>query len=89
MKRAQKIRQLRLDRKMTLKETAKYLAVPVSTYRDWEYGRKMPADIILKLADVFDVPVAIFTERGVGKGSELNKAIILMEEVLRIVRNAI
>lgn len=55
MKITQKIRQLRKERKMTLKETAKLLCVPVSTYRDWEYGRKIPADAAIKLAEVFDV----------------------------------
>lgn len=89
MKLAQKIRQLRLERKMTLKETAKYLEVPVSTYRDWEYGRKMPADAILKLAEAFDVPMTIFTQREMGPGADLQRAIDLMEEALRIVRNAV
>lgn len=88
MKLAQKIRKLRLERKMTLKETAKYLEVPVSTYRDWEYGRKMPADAILKLSEAFDVPMTVFTHREMGPGADLQRAIDLMEEALRIVRNA-
>lgn len=89
MKLAQKIRQLRIERKMTLKETAKYLGVPVSTYRDWEYGRKMPADAILKLAETFDVPMSAFSKREKSPGADLQRAIDLMEEALRIVRNAI
>lgn len=89
MKLAQKIRQLRLERKMTLKEAAKYLEVPVSTYRDWEYGRRMPADAILKLAEAFDVPMTVFTKREASPGDDLRKAIDLMEEALRIVRNAV
>jgi transcriptional regulator with XRE-family HTH domain len=88
MKIAQKIRQLRLDRKMTLKEMAKYLDVPVSTYRDWEYGRRMPAEAILKLSEVFGVPMMVFTKREL-PGAALQRAAYLMEEALRIVRNAV
>lgn len=89
MKLAQKIQQLRLERKMTLKETAKLLEVPVSTYRDWEYGRKMPADAILKLAEAFNVPMTIFAKNEASNRADLRKAIDLIEEALRIVRNAI
>lgn len=88
MKLAQKIRQLRLERKLTLKETAKCLNVPVSTYRDWEYGRKMPADVILKLAEIFGVPMTAFAKREL-PGADLQRAIDLMEEALRIVRSAV
>jgi len=89
MKLAQKIRKLRLERKMTLKETAKLLDVPASTYRDWEYGRKIPADAILKLAEAFDVPINVFTHRETNPGADLQMAIDLIEEALKIVRNAV
>ncbi len=89
MKIAQRIRKLRLERKMTLKETANLLDVPVSTYRDWEYGRKMPADAILKLSEAFDVPITVFTHREMNPGSDLQRAIDLIEEALKIVRNAV
>ena len=37
-----KIRELRLMRRMKMTEVAKHIEVSVSTYRDWEYGRKIP-----------------------------------------------
>lgn len=89
MKIAKKIRELRIERKMTLKETAKHLEVPVSTYRDWEYGRKIPADAAIKLAEIFDVPMSIFSGRGVSRDADLERAVALMEEALKIVRSAV
>ena len=86
---SKKIRQLRLDRKMTLKETAKQLQVPESTYRDWEYGRKIPADVALKLTEIFDVPITAFLGRKTSREADLERVISLMEEALKIVRNAI
>lgn len=89
MKTAQRMRELRLEKNMTLKETAFLLEVPVSTYRDWEYGRKVPADIISKLAEIFDVPISIFSMKGPTSTVELKRAAVLLEEALKIVRNAI
>ena len=38
MKLEQRIRNIRVKKKMTMKETAKKIGVSISTYRDWEYG---------------------------------------------------
>ncbi len=89
MKIAQRIRQIRLEKKMTLKEAARLLGVPTSTYRDWEYGRKIPAEIISRLADVYDLPISVFTMKTKIGQSELFKAVSLMEEALQIVKRAI
>ena len=39
-----------------MKEAADRLGVPVTTYREWEYGRSIQgADLYLKLAEVYSV----------------------------------
>lgn len=89
MKISQKIRKYRLERKMTLKATAQLLGVPLSTYRDWEYGRKIPAEVLPKLAEAFNLPLTVFSEKSVLNPNDLQKAVVLLEEALMIVRNAI
>ncbi len=84
---SQKIRKYRIDKRMTLKETAKRLEIPVSTYRDWEYGRKIPAEVISKLSEVFEIPLSAFMENPSPHKKDLASAIALLEEALKIVKS--
>jgi transcriptional regulator with XRE-family HTH domain len=52
----QKIRRLRKERKKTLREVAAAICVPLTTYREWEYGRAIRGEHMIKLAKVFGVP---------------------------------
>ena len=54
---AKRLRQLRMKKGMTLKEVARKIGVPESTYRDWEYGRSIQGEPYVLLAQVFDVSV--------------------------------
>lgn len=56
-----KIRELRIQREMKMTEVAKLIEVSVSTYRDWEYGRKIPANYILKIASALSTSVEDLT----------------------------
>lgn len=51
----ERLRVLREKRGLTLKGTANLVGVPISTYREWEYGRKILGEPYLKLAEVFEV----------------------------------
>ena len=48
---------LRKARGLTMKQVAATIEVPVSTYRDWEYGRTIQGAAYLKLAAIFKVPL--------------------------------
>lgn len=51
-----KIRKLRQERKLSMKEVAKEIGVPLTTYREWEYGRSPRGEHLVKLANYFRVP---------------------------------
>lgn len=81
-----KIRSLRLKNRMTIKEIAMQIGVPSSTYRDWEYGRKITAEKLQKLADVFEVSISELMNGDKDDRKELKRAVQLIEEVLSILR---
>lgn len=83
---ARKIRSFRQDRRMTIKEIAARIGVPPSTYRDWEYGRKINADKLQKLADAFEVSMAELTGGDNTNRNGLRKVTQLLEEALGILR---
>ncbi len=83
---ANKIRSLRLKKRMTMKEIAGRIGVPSSTYRDWEYGRKISAEKLQKLADAFEISVSELMTGEKDDRKDLKRAIQLIEEVLHILR---
>lgn len=55
---SKRLRRLRKERGLTMKQVAIRLSVPVTTYREWEYGRSIQGtEPYLKLAEVFSVSV--------------------------------
>ena len=83
---AKKLRILRLRQRMTIKELAALIQVPASTYRDWEYGRKISAEKISKLAEVFEVSINELMGEDEKSPKELTKAIFIIEEALQLLR---
>src|SRR5882762_1035006 len=49
-------RRLRNERKKTLREVAAAICVPLTTYREWEYGRAIRGEHMIKLEKGFGVP---------------------------------
>lgn len=81
-----KIRTIRQHKRMTMKEVAMKLAVSPSTYRDWEYGSKVPADALPKLAKVLEVSIDELMEQASSKQEIIKKAIVYLEESIRLLR---
>lgn len=81
-----KIRSMRLKKRMTIKEIASQVGVPSSTYRDWEYGRKISADKLENLANAFEISVSELMNGDKDDRKDLKRAIQLVEEVLYILR---
>jgi transcriptional regulator with XRE-family HTH domain len=52
---SKKLRRLREERKLSQKQVSEHISVPVSTYRDWEYGREISGEPYTKLAEIFGV----------------------------------
>jgi transcriptional regulator with XRE-family HTH domain len=60
------LKTLRCSRKMAMKSVAQAIDVPITTYREWEYGRAIRGEHLIKLAKFF----GISSEELVGHESE-------------------
>lgn len=83
---SQRIRKLRQEKKMTMKEIAQHLGVPTSTYRDWEYGSKIPADAVVQIAQLFNSSPNELLGMEKLQNKNLWEAIHLIEEGLKLLR---
>jgi transcriptional regulator with XRE-family HTH domain len=45
----------RKNRRLTISEVAERIEVPLTTYREWEYGRAIRGEPYVRLAEVFGV----------------------------------
>jgi transcriptional regulator with XRE-family HTH domain len=54
---AKRLKKLRETRRLSMRETAKLIGVPETTYREWEYGRAVRGEPYLKIAKAFGVKV--------------------------------
>lgn len=52
---SKRLKALREKRGITPKEMAENLGVSLSTYRDWEYGRKILGEPYQKIAEALDI----------------------------------
>jgi transcriptional regulator with XRE-family HTH domain len=68
----QRLRRLRKNSGFTIRDLAKKISVPESTYREWEYGRGVRGQPYLKLADALEV--SVYELLG---GSAKNKASVM------------
>jgi transcriptional regulator with XRE-family HTH domain len=84
---AKRIVQLRLKRGLTQREVAKAVNVPLSTYKEWEYGRRIQGEhIYVVLAETLEVSL-----RGLLTGrldSEKNETLEKMNLALKQMENA-
>lgn len=50
-----RLRRLREGKNLSISEVSRMTKIPISTYREWEYGREIKGEPYLKLAEVFGV----------------------------------
>ncbi len=82
-----KIRDLRLQKRMKMTEVAKLIEVSVSTYRDWEYGRKIPAKYIGKIATALSASIGDLTgEKSTDNRTGIQKTISLLLGAVEILQ---
>jgi transcriptional regulator with XRE-family HTH domain len=51
----QRLIRLRKEKGLTMRQVAEDIQVPLSTYRDWEYGRSIHGTPYVKLASLFEI----------------------------------
>lgn len=57
MKISDRLRELRRNKKLSLARVAQAIEVPVSTYRDWEYGKAIRGEPYERLAELFEISI--------------------------------
>lgn len=82
---AQRIKKARSAAGMSMKQVAAKLHVPTSTYRDWEYGRKIPADKLPGIAKALSLSIGELMDSKSELG-DLKKVENLLLEALRTLR---
>ena len=58
MKLNKKLKELRKDHSYSLEDVAQRIDIPVSTYRDYEYGSRLPADLLPRLCNLYQISVS-------------------------------
>lgn len=79
----ERLRILRVERKLSISEVARHVGVSVSTYRDWEYGRGIKGEPYLKLAKLLDVNLSYLLT---GKESEILDQLNQIEDIVKSIR---
>lgn len=51
----QRLRRLREERNLSIKEMAEKVGVPLTTYREWEYGRAIKGEPYVKIAQALAI----------------------------------
>jgi transcriptional regulator with XRE-family HTH domain len=68
---AQRITRLRRQRKLTQKQIAEVLGIPLSTYKEWEYGRRIQGEeVYARLAEVLEVNLKTLLTGAKSSGQE-------------------
>lgn len=52
---SRKLKELRLRKGFSMREAAKRIGIPETTYREWEYGRAIQGEPYTKIAQVYDI----------------------------------
>lgn len=75
---AERLKELRKQAHLTQVELAKRLGIGQSSYADWERGKKNPTqENLIKIANLFDVPVDYLVGNSEEKSDELDNIELL------------
>lgn len=91
MELAKRLKELRLAKDLSIKEISDLLEVPESTYRGYEYGVKMPADLVLSLSKNLKIsPNDFYLYRQKQKASfEVKQAVERIRDGLNIIETCL
>ena len=74
-----RLRRLRKERRMTMKEVAEKIGVPITTYREWEYGRGITGEPYMRIADALAVSLIELMTGKKPEGGEILDALQAIE----------
>ena len=70
-----RLKKLREEKGISPKSMAEQLEVSVSTYRDWEYGRKITGEPYVKISEVLNVGLGELFGKSVSNYSDFKLAL--------------
>ena len=81
-----RLRRLREKRELSVKAMASQIQVPESTYREWEYGRKLAGPPYIRVAEVLAVPLSYLMSGHENEASWLLERLEFLEEEITRLR---
>lgn len=85
----ERLRQLRMEKAQSLKEIAGQLGVSLTTYREWEEGRRVPAEYLPNLANIHSVSITALLGLENEAELELKRALSQFESGIKLLRQAL
>lgn len=86
---SRRLRDRRVELRLSVKDVAFHLQVAESTYREWEYGRSIRGELHYeRLASVFQMTVYELITGRKPQQQKLEKALTLIEDGLRLLRES-
>ncbi|MEM7645961.1 MAG: helix-turn-helix transcriptional regulator [Pseudomonadota bacterium] len=81
------LRNSRLKRDLSLRDVAEALEIPESTYRGYECGSKLPAELVPKICHFFGIEIQQFFQNARPTGHrDLLAKLSMMENYIREIR---
>lgn len=77
---AQRLKQLREKKELSVSDVARRLGVSPSTYRDWEYGREIKGEPYIKICQLFNVSITYLLT---GEEPLIEKFLTEMEVIIK------
>lgn len=84
-----RLKRLRMEKKLSIKEVCEKIEVPQSTYREWEYGREIKGEPYVKIAHAFEVSLIELLTGEKPNPQKVFKILEMLEENLRDLRTTI
>lgn len=84
---SKRLKSLRLAKGLSIKDLAKEIQVPVTTYREWEYGREIKGEPYLRIAKALDVPLHQLLGGPLGEHKRLVSIVEELEFNLKRLKN--
>ena len=81
------LKQSRLKRDLSLRDVAEALEIPESTYRGYEYGSKLPAELVPKICHFFGLEFQHFFQKAESQSDEdILAKLNIIENYIRDIR---
>lgn len=74
-----RLKRLRKEKNLSVKDVAEKINVPLTTYREWEHDRKIVGEPYIELARVFEVSVYELITGEKSSGKEVSKSLEIIE----------